>query len=234
MKNNKGFTIIEISVALTIFTALALLMFGVMQENLRAWRLGAELTTANASERTAQTLIAAELADAAMADEGGVGLTGLEVLDRSGDPVLEGVVGAGIRFQRPQMPVAADIAAVPSDQNNDGKIDTIDALLFFPDTLNGLSWTTPITIQHDSVNNTIVRLQDGVGGAAADGDFTDDGETRILANDVESVSFTMNGMQLSTVVDSQRDLIGQYEGGEDGHEAIHLDDTLEFSVSLVN
>ncbi len=261
MRDNRGFTLIEMTIVAVIVIVLTLMVLGVFIQNLNAWRLEEGLTEINASTRNAQVLMFQDLAGAASVNNNTVasalavnlpvaGLTELEVLDAFGNPVAPATLpGPGVRFQIPLLP---DVTAVPADQNGDGIIDMIDALLFFPDTLNGLNWTTPITIRlrnedlngdlllsggedanaNGALDRVIERLQDGIGGLPPNGFFTDPGETRTIANNINGLTFQLGNVggaptnQLNVTITSLRRL--------DGPDGNSVTDTLSFSVDLVN
>ena len=229
----KGFTLLELMVVTAIFVVLVLMLTGLFIRMINAWGLEEGINDINASARTTQLRIFEDIVEAGSTTNVGVGLTGLTVLDADGDPVADGVAGPGVTFQRPLLPTAAQVATVTDDQNGDGVINMIDALLVFPDTLAGLQWTDPITLRlYNEDTNGNFMLDDGE-------DMNDNGvlesvvireqagtEDRIIGVHTTGLRFELNGSQLDVEIDMSRRLSSS--------NMAQVGDTLAFSVVLEN
>lgn len=235
MTNKKGFTLIETIIVFAIVIAVAAIVLRIFTQNFDAWRLGEGLTQTNSTKRVAQAMIYRELGDAGLQDDDLVGLVGLAVLDANGVEVAAGTPGTSVVFQRPQLPNVSDLPVGEEDQNDDGVVDIVDALLFFPDTLNGLLWTTPITIRlrnEDTDGDLVLDVgEDANGNGRLDRviERIQDDQTLIIANDVIALNFTLESIQsrlLDVAITTQR--------RSDGPDGRVVQDTLTFSLVLVN
>jgi len=232
MKNTKGFTVLELMVVAAIFIILVIAIASLFIRTINAWNLEESLNDINASSRNTQTLMFQDLIEAGALDNATVGLNGLTVLDANGDPVAQGFQGPGVRFQRPLLPTAAEVAAIPGDQNGDNVVNMIDALLFYPDVLEGLRWTDAITIRlyNEDANGNFL-MDEGE-------DLNDNGVlesvvqrtqgdiTRVIGAHVTDLAFELNGRQLDVTVTMARRLSASNQA--------QVNDTLSFSVVLEN
>ncbi len=202
-KSKAGFTLIELMIATTILILLGISMTALIGQNMNLWRVEEGLANVNTSLRSAKLQLSQEVRDATLAGDAALGVQPLAVAP------------SVISFQRPL-------------------------------TADGQTWSTPITIQllnedangnlvldpgednngNGVLDRTIVRTQDGIGANAADGDFTDPGETRTLAEYVDGLAFVLAGNQLTATVTSRKRTSDLNTNA--------VTDNLTFSVLLVN
>lgn len=203
MKRNDGFTLIELMIVIAIFSILMLAVGGIYMSNFNAWRVEENIVAVNMALRTVETQLHQELVEATFTDDVTLNTAAL-------------TVGVGTTtFQRPI-------------------------------TVDGLTWTNPVTIRlrNEDLNGNLLldvgedvdgngvldrvveRLVDGVFGGVQDGDFTDPGETRLLARGVDGLVFNLAGNLLTcTITSSNR--------ADNTANALRTD-TLTFSVLITN
>lgn len=200
---DRGFSLIEMSIAGAMLSLLMVSLFGMVSRNLQAWRLEESMTLVNTALRDAETAISKELIDAALENDATAGISGIVITPGS------------IVFQKPL-------------------------------SVDGLLWSTPITIQirnedtdgdlllspgedldeNGILDRVIERLQDGVAGQPPDGDFDDPGERRILGREVGALTYVVTGSQVDVFISCSH-LV-------EGAVGNRYTDVISFQLYLVN
>ncbi len=202
--NNKGFTLLELSMAMSLSSLLILSVAGILNRSMDTWAQEEDHATVNQSLRVAEmsirnTLISASLlGDISQAPP-------IQALTLNANP------GTAVTVQQP---LATDGTVWTSPitiqlRNEDANAN----LLLEPgEDLNN----------NGVLDRVVERLQDING----DGDFLDNGETRTLSNNVDVMTLTLNGTVMTVNLVSRRPI--------DDAANMFATDNLTFTVPIMN
>lgn len=202
--NSKGFTLLELSMAMAISSMLILAMAGILNRSIDTWEQEEDHAMVNQSLRVAEMDIRNALMTASLLG------------DVTQAPPVQAVTlnanpGTAVTMQRP---LAIDGTAWTNPITIRLRNEDINGNLL----LDGGE-----DVDNDGALNRVVERLEDINN---DGDFNDNGETRTLSTNVDALTFTLNGSIMTVTMLSRRPI-------DDGANVIATDN-LAFTVPILN